>query len=126
MFLTYVACLLALYFVLARWSADDVRSDSETVLEYFTALATGLVMMQEVFRWCGVSVRGDAIERRNPVAAIVGSSTDRRDDVLSCGLEYRDGPGPGGGVLCGAFKWGAGFALASARSFGACQRHGND
>ena len=74
MFLTYVACLLALYFVLVRWSADDVRSDSETVLEYFTALATGLVMMQEVFRWCGVSVRGDAIERRNPVAAIVGAA----------------------------------------------------
>ena len=35
------------------------------------------------------------------------SSTDRRDDVLSCGLEYRDGPGPEVVAFCVVLSNGA-------------------
>ena len=98
--LAYCGALLALYLVLTRWSADDVRGDSETVLFYFAAMGIGLVMMQQVFRWCGVSVRDDAIERRNPAAACVGVAQIGATTLCFAGSNIGNGPGPEAVAFC--------------------------
>jgi hypothetical protein len=106
-FLTYVACIVALYFVVSRWSAEDVRGDSETVLFYFAACGIDLGMMQEVFRWCGVSLRDDAIERRNPAAAIVGVGQIVAVTFCIAGSNVGNGPGPEVVAFCLVLSSGA-------------------
>jgi len=99
-FLTCGACLVALYISLVFWSADDVRSDSEALSFYFATCAACLLIMQGVFHSCGVSLRDDAVERRNRAAAfVVAAQTVAVTFCVACS-NVGNGPGPEAVAFC--------------------------
>jgi hypothetical protein len=79
--------------VLAKMSSADVRSDPEIIVQY---CALGLVWVgatQWAFAFLGVSTRDDAIERRNPAAAIVSAGQVVAATCCFAGANIGNGPG---------------------------------
>lgn len=62
-------CALLLYAVLARWSADDVRTDSAYLRFYLVIGAAWLGVFRGPLPLLGLSVRDDVLERGNDAAA---------------------------------------------------------
>jgi hypothetical protein len=70
-------CAAGVLLALLRWSAADVRSESGEVIFYFVFSLAGIVAVHYVFAFFGISLRDDAIERRNRAAlcAVSGLTT---------------------------------------------------
>ena len=100
-------CAVGVLFVLLRWSAADVRSESGEVIFYFVFSLAGIVAAQHLFSCLGISLRDDVVERRNRAAlwAVLGLIVG----VSCCIAGANVGNGPGGEVVffCAALSVGA-------------------
>lgn len=104
-------CACDIAFVLFRWSADDVRSDSGELIFYFVFSLIWVAVTQMLFAFLGVSLRADGVERKNRGALItVGGLTI---GVSCCVAGSNVGNGPGGEVVlfCSVFSTGTLLAL---------------
>jgi hypothetical protein len=90
-------CAAGVLLALLRWSAADVRSESGEVIFYFVFSLAGIVAVHYVFAFFGISLRDDAIERRNRAAlcAVSGLTTG----ASCCIAGANAGNGPGGEVV---------------------------
>ena len=63
-------CVILIASALWLWGAMEVRGHFETVLPLTFVGVIWLVISQQLFSWFGVSVRDDAVERKNPAALV--------------------------------------------------------
>jgi uncharacterized membrane protein YjfL (UPF0719 family) len=95
-----VFCLIFLLAALLGWSANNAKSDLQTVALYLLLGACWLGLTQLVFGLLGVSARDDVIERRNPAAAWVISGQLIGATCCFAGATVGNGPGPEVVVFC--------------------------
>jgi uncharacterized membrane protein YjfL (UPF0719 family) len=95
-----VFCAIFLFAILKRLSANNVKSDSTTVVLYLMFGASWLGLTQMVFGLLGVSARDDVLERGNPSAAWVISGQLIGAAFCFAGANIGNGPGPEVVVLC--------------------------
>lgn len=90
-------CALLLYFVLARWSAEDVRTDPAYMVFYMVIGAAWLGLVRLWLPLFGLSFRDDVLERGNDAAshAISGALVGG----LCCFAGGNVGNGPGWWVV---------------------------
>jgi uncharacterized membrane protein YjfL (UPF0719 family) len=93
-------CLILLFAVLRRWSANSVKADLLTVLFFLSFGASWLRLSQLVFGLLGVSARDDVLERGNPAAAWVICGQLVGATFCFSGASVGDGPGPEVVVWC--------------------------
>ncbi|GEM_PF-773594 len=86
-------CALLLWLVLRRWASSDVR-DSSTYLYFYMAMGAAWVgLVKAFFLLLNLSVRQDAIERRNGAAAIAVAGGLIGLTLAFAGGNIGDGPG---------------------------------
>jgi hypothetical protein len=85
-----MACILA---VLLLASAQDVRSAPQYVVFYLILGTAWIFAWVRVMPLFGVSYRDDAVERRNPAAAVLIVSAMAAHTAIFSGANIGDGPG---------------------------------
>lgn len=90
-------CAVGVLFVLLRCSAADVRSEPSEVIFYFFFSLAGIIAAQYLFGVFGISLRDDAIDRRNRAALCKVSGLTV--GVSCCIAGSNAGNGPGGEVV---------------------------
>jgi len=99
-----VLCIIFLFAILKRFSADSVKSDSPTVFLFLLFGASWVGLAQLVFGLLGVSARDDVLERGNAAAVWVVSGQLVGATLCFAGANIGNGPGPeGSGFLCISF-----------------------
>jgi uncharacterized membrane protein YjfL (UPF0719 family) len=90
--LTPVAALIVLYFVLAVWSAADVRTDGRYIALFMLVgcCALGVTLLLEPL--LGISLRLDVVEASNPAAAIATSGAMLGAILAFAGSNVGEGP----------------------------------
>jgi hypothetical protein len=95
-----VFCAIFLFAVLRRWSANNVKSDLNTVVLFFAVGMSWLRLSQLTFGMLGVTARDDVLERGNPAAIWVISGELVGVTLCFAGANVGNGPGPEVVVLC--------------------------
>lgn len=111
LYLTPVLCLMALWWVLKQFSSHDVR-DSRIYMMFYTVMGLAWVgLVSSLVPAWGVSARDDAVERRNPAAALAVGGALLGTTLAFAGGNIGDGPGWWVVVFCAALSTG-GLLLA--------------
>ena len=84
-----VVSLLFVAMALHLWGAAEIRADSSEVIFLTFACALWLVVMAKLFPWFGLSLRDDAVERKNDRGVGRALWRDCRSGVALCGREHR-------------------------------------
>src|SRR5208282_495873 len=95
-----VLCMVFLFVILRRWSANSVKSDLPTVFLSLSFGASWLGLSQLVFGLLGVSARDDVLERGNAAAAWVISGQLIGTTFCFAGANVGNGPGPEVVLFC--------------------------
>jgi hypothetical protein len=96
----FLLCLFGLFVVLRKYSAVDVRSDSNELLFYMLFCCFWMFLVQAAFRFSGVSLRDDVVERGNPAAGLVVAGGTIAAACCIGGSNIGNGPGPEAVVFC--------------------------
>ncbi len=88
-----LVCALLLYFVLARWSAEDVRTDPAYLLFYMVIGIAWLGLFRLPLPLLGLSVRDDVLERGNDAAVWAISGALIGGMCCFAGANVGNGPG---------------------------------
>jgi len=99
-------CAVGVLLVLLRWSAADVQNESDEVIFYLVFSLLGIIAAQYLFGFLGISLRDDAIEKRNRSALC--ATAGLTIGVSCCIAGSNVGNGPGGEVVffCAALSVG--------------------
>lgn len=89
---TPLAALAVLFFVLRRWADDEVRNDARYITLLMLLGGAWMSLVSMVSHWLGVSLRQDAVERRNPAATIAWCGTMLGVISLYSGGNVGEGP----------------------------------
>jgi hypothetical protein len=95
-----VLCMIFLFVILRRWSANSVKSDLPTVFLFLSFGASWLGLSQLLFGLLGISARDDVLERGNAAAAWVISGQLIGATFCFAGANVGNGPGPEVVFLC--------------------------
>jgi hypothetical protein len=87
------AALGIVLFVLLTAAADDVRTAPQYILLYLVFGAAWVFLAASAFTMFGISVRDDALERRNPAAAIAVICAMISFAIMFSGANIGNGPG---------------------------------
>lgn len=88
-----VVCASLLYLVLARWSAEDVRTDPAYMLFYLVIGAAWLGLLRLRLPFFGLSFRDDVLERGNDAASCAISGALIGGMCCFAGGNVGNGPG---------------------------------
>ncbi|HOX02752.1 MAG TPA: hypothetical protein P5555_05610 [Candidatus Paceibacterota bacterium] len=88
-----LVCALLLYVVLARWSAEDVRTDPAYMIFYMVIGMAWLGLFRLPLPLAGLSVRDDVLERGNDAAAWAVSGALIGGTCCFAGANVGNGPG---------------------------------
>src|SRR5579862_31657 len=100
-------CATAIYAVLLRWSASDVRDDPGALTAYLFFSLFLVMAVQTSFEFLGVSFRDDVVERRNRGAAFTIAGLTVGVTCCVAGSSVGEGPGPEAVLFCAAISIGA-------------------
>jgi hypothetical protein len=106
-----VLCMIFLFAVLKRFSADSVKSDSSTVILFLLLGASWVGLAQLVFGLLGISARDDVIERGNAAAVWVVSGQIVGSTLCFAGANVGNGPGPEVVAFCALLSTSALFLV---------------
>jgi len=106
-----VFCMIFLFAILKRFSADSVKSDFPTVILFLLFGASWVGLAQLVFGLLGISARDDVLERGNAAAVWVVSGQLVGSTLCFAGANIGNRPGPEVVALC-AFLSTAALLLA--------------
>jgi uncharacterized membrane protein YjfL (UPF0719 family) len=124
--LCVASSLIMVAVALHLWGATEVRANTGEVVFLTIVAAFGLVLATKLFSWLGLSVRDDAIERRNVAALIALSGAVIAVVVTYIGGSLGEGPsywnnvfsaalGTGGLIILWLFlELGAGISVSIA------------
>ena len=87
-----VVSLLLVAMALHLWGAAEIRADSSEVIFLTFACALWLVVMAKLFPWFGLSLRDDAVERRNTGALVALCGAIVAAALLYAGGSIGEGP----------------------------------
>lgn len=99
-------CAAAIYAVLLRWSAGDVRDDPGALTAYFFFSFFLVIVVQGSVEFLGVSFRDDVVERKNEGAAFTIAGLTLGVTCCVAGSNVGDGPGPEAVLFCAAISIG--------------------
>ena len=89
-----VLCMIFLFAILKRFSADSVKSDSPTAILFVLFGASWVGLAQLVFGLLGISARDDVLERGNSAAVWVISGQLVGSTLCFAGANVGNGSGP--------------------------------
>jgi hypothetical protein len=112
------AFALVIVFAVVKFAGSfDVRNDPEYVLLYSVLGGAWMFAAAYLMSQLGISFRDDAIERRNPAAAIMVGSALVANALIYAGANIGDGPGWWVVIAAGLIGSGAWFLLWSALEY---------
>lgn len=101
-YMTPLVCAVLLYLILRHFASEDVR-DSAVYLAFYEIMGAAWLMLSvAILPVLGISVRDDAVERRNPAAVYATTGGMLGFTLCFAGANIGDGPGWWVVVFCGA------------------------
>jgi hypothetical protein len=106
-----VAALALVTVTLKLWGAAQVRANVTVVLLFTFVAAVWLMLLIKLFPWLGLSLRDDAVERKNVSVLIVLCGAVLALGFVYAGANIGQGPSYTNNFLCDAIGTGSFFLL---------------
>jgi uncharacterized membrane protein YjfL (UPF0719 family) len=110
-YLCAVAALTLVAVTLEFWGAAEIRASAIQVFILTFVAAVWLILMTKLFPWLGLSLRDDAVERKNLSALIALSGAVLALGIIYAGANVGEGPSFTNNFFCDAIGTASFFLL---------------